>query len=46
MKFFIDESAPKRLNAVLKAKGHESQTLHELKSLGITNGKMVQYAAN
>ena len=44
MKFFIDESAPKRLNAILKAKGHESQTLHELKSLGITNGKVLQYA--
>jgi predicted nuclease of predicted toxin-antitoxin system len=44
MKFFIDESAPKRLNEVLKSKGHESQTLHELKSLGITNGKVVQYA--
>lgn len=44
MKFLIDESAPKRLNPLLKAREHQSQTLHELSSLGISNGEVAKYA--
>ena len=44
MKIFIDENLPRKLVGVLRAEGHEVESVHTLRLQGLANGKLYEFA--
>ena len=44
MKIFLDENLPRKLVAVLRAEGHEVESVHTLRMQGLANGKLYDFA--
>ena len=44
MKIFLDENLPRKLVDVLRAEGHEVESVHTLRLQGLANGKLYEFA--
>jgi len=44
VKILLDENLPRKLVAVLRAEGHEVESVHTLRMQGLDNGKLYQFA--
>ena len=44
MRILLDENLPRKLVAVLRAEGHEVESVHTLRMQGLDNGKLYQFA--
>ncbi len=44
MKIFLDENLPRKLVAVLRAEGHDVESVHTLLLQGLANGKLYEFA--
>lgn len=43
MKILLDENLPRKLVAVLRAEGHEVESVHTLRMQGLDNGRLYQF---
>ena len=43
MRFLLDENVPKKISRLLKELNFDCLTLHELGTLGISNGELAKY---
>ena len=44
MKIFLDENLPRKLVDVLRAEGHDVESVHTLHLQGLANGKLYEFA--
>jgi predicted nuclease of predicted toxin-antitoxin system len=44
VKILLDENLPQKLVAALRAKGHETESVHTLRMDGLDNGRLYQFA--
>lgn len=44
MRILLDENLPRHLVAVLRAEGHEVESVHTLRLQGLENGKLYEFA--
>ena len=44
MKIFIDENLPRKLVGVLRAEGHDVESVYTLRLQGLANGKLYEFA--
>ena len=44
MRFLLDENVPKKISRLLKELNFDCLTLHDLGTLGISNGELAKYA--
>ena len=44
MKIFLDENLPRKLVDVLRAEGHDVESVHTLRLQGLANGKLYEFA--
>jgi predicted nuclease of predicted toxin-antitoxin system len=44
VKILLDENLPRKLVAVLRAEGHEVESVHTLRMQGLDNGRLYQFA--
>ena len=46
MKILLDENLPRKLVAVLRAEGHEVESVHTLRLDGLASGKLYEFACD
>jgi len=44
VKILLDENLPQKLVTALRAKGHETESVHTLRMEGLDNGRLYQFA--
>jgi hypothetical protein len=44
VKIFLDENLPRKLVAVLRAEGHDVESVQTLRLQGLANGKLYEFA--